>query len=1125
MRALVQTLLFGLFAGFAGAELSIHVWDVNANEETSPFWSDSRFWEGGSVPANDGTAAAAFPGIFEGDFNPNLTSIELNGDVNLDSLFFGESAFYSFYSSEGAAFRIQNGIQAASGEYDSEIYFGIGLTLMMEGFDTTIDVGWGTEIEVASNFHVDGEAYVEIIGGGTLLLSGDNSHGGLLGSIQVTEGFLGLGQDTSAGGAAIHLGDPENPGSNTVGLIAVDGDRRIGNRIFVHGHFETLEDDYERNELNLEGEVTFTSDTNLFNYGGLLNFLGGVSETSAGTVIDIWADEPVLFTGPTGITGGINMQDGAVLFTDYGALPDVSPGSFFGSDSSDTYIGLMIDDSTDRDEATTYFLSLFDRADFSGTVGFDTDPGNEGTLNSYGAPIDLTGFTDGRIGSVTQAELTGEITPSGQDYQFGNGGGVLLVGSLLEDIQIFEEAAATPPNEAAVGVPTERGISVVSNPNDPLTVFINNANNDFSGNVTAEHSAVIFGDVPGALPTEVNLVLREGGYIGLQDATRDIASYLGQFTPDLDMGVIGFDSPDRDTNRVITDTIDLSIFTESAPEIYLGTATWVNLGGNIIVPDDAQNYFFAGYKGGRLNVTSVLTDGETDLGVVIGDQDTPATHGHLFVGGGEENDLISSVRLEGANTYSGGTRLEAGELVITNNASLGSGPINVVGEAGGFTDVLMYGIEEYGDFDYRAPILSPDASDLVINNPLQLDSILEIDVQIAMTDENLTLAGDIAGSGGIDKNGNGTLNLSGDNSAFDGGLYITEGTVNINTDTAAGTGPVGFGGGGSGSGQTLVFNSMAPTIGGLYEIRDQEDEYYSYSTAGVELASGSTLTIDVNGTFLNFGGTIYGDGAVRVQGEGVQFLSGYNSFTGGLEIGGGANLVASESGSLGGGYPDAPLVTLDGGTLTLDLDDSTSIEAYIEFGAGGGEIRGNGTLLFSDPLAIGEGASISPGFSVGRIDFEGPLELGELGSLTVEIGDGDNNEIISDVIYADSIDITATSSSPFSINVMSEDGELPTQFDPLQAYSWTIMLSGQELTSFDASLFNLSVASALEDLAGEGIWALNAASDGSVSGESFFANNLVVLSFTPVPEPSTFALVAVGLVLVTFHAGRRRRRI
>ncbi|MFX3681307.1 MAG: hypothetical protein ACN6I3_00125 [bacterium] len=323
-------------------------------------------------------------------------------------------------------FRVRDLVQAPSGEYYSEIYFDSDIAFFGDG-DITFDLGYAVEFEINGPFFNGFESISELTGGGMLLLSGDNSHGYLNSTLRIIEGYLGLGHDNAAGDALIEIGDPENPGSNYAGLVPVDGNRSIENEVLVHGYLEVINDFEDRNELDFVGPVTFTSDSDLYNYSGILNFFGGIDEISPGTSLNIWADEPVLFTGPTNLTGGINLRDGVVLFTDINALPDVSPGTFFTSSSEETYIGLMIESGFDRSAATGQFLGLFDRANYTGSIGFDTDPGVAGPANSYAAPIDLTGFAAARIGSVTWAELTGTITPSGDNYLFGGGSGTLMV--------------------------------------------------------------------------------------------------------------------------------------------------------------------------------------------------------------------------------------------------------------------------------------------------------------------------------------------------------------------------------------------------------------------------------------------------------------------------------------------------------------------------------------------------------------------------------------------------------------------------------------------------------------------------------------------------------------------------
>lgn len=1111
------------------------IWDLDDDDYSSD-WSYPSAWESGLIPSTDGTANVFFGSTLtdseEDDFGDYVFSIGLESDVNVNSITFDADSNYSFYASlYGASVTIQDFVLMIEGDYESEAYFGYGLEIYLADH-VEFNLGFDTEIEFAGTVHMDSTQTTFIDGGGGLLLAGDNAET-LMGRIQVLSGQLGLAHDNAAGTATIELGDAEDSSESDLSLVAVDGDRRIENPIIVNGLLRTDEDDDEENELALAGPVTFNGDSRIENYGGILTLEGALGENAFGTKITVSADEPVIIGGPTNFTGGLDIEEGVVLFADISALPSAStspdagatsegsdpfasisaivvenPTGFFTASSADSYLGLMIESATDRLAATSTFLSLIDPTNFNGTIGFDTDP-DATQSNNYSGPIDLTGMAASRIGTVTRAELSGTITPSGKDYQFGNGGGTLLVGSILENDNLLE---------------VSRGVQVQSTSNDPITVYLNNASNSFSGQASAQHSALIFGNAPGTLPSGVTLQPLEGGYIGIQDTTRTIADYIGQFDTTISTGFIGFDSQDRDTNRVINDNIDLSAFSSTTPDFFLGTSTWVNLGGTITLPTNATKYRFAGYKGGFLNVTSTLTDasGGAARGVQIGDESVRGTFGAEFPGG---DSVESGVRLEGTNTYSGGTYLSAGELVITNNASLGSGPLVVAGEEIGFTDVISGSSDFDGGFDDRIPVLMPDASNLIVPNAIEVDGFFEINVPIGLVDQNLSLAGNIVGPGGIDKFGQGTLNLEGDNSGFTGGLYISEGTVNINSNSGAGAGPIGFGdSSGSGGSQELSFHTSSPTIGGLYRIEyDDEDYYSSTSTPIVNLSTGSILTINVENLDLEFDGSITGDGGLKITGNGTQELSGYSSFTGGVTIGAGATLRAGESGSLGGDSITPPSVTLDGGNLRVDGEEDSSFRAAIAFGPNGGEISGNGTLSFDGTLTIGDKTSISPGNSIGRVHFDGALEFGELGSLTVEIGEDGMGDLIADRMTAQSLNITATNANPFSINLGGEDSQVPSAFDAAKAASWTIVGSLSSFTNFDISNFDFNVSSELQSAGGLGLWNLALGSSGTSLGETTLANNTLVVSFTPVPEPSTFLLFGLGVALLGCRRGRGRR--
>lgn len=159
---------------------------------------------------------------------------------------------------------------------------------------------------------------------------------------------------------------------------------------------------------------------------------------------------------------------------------------------------------------TENFLGKFNSAATHGTIGFDSDPKDEVT-NVFSGVINLAGFSaTARLGSATRATLGigATITPQGTDCRFGGGGGYLSVDSSLTGARNL--VGASPSSL-------------------PLTVFLGNVANDFTGTVSAAHTAFIFAD--GTLPAAASLQLHQGGYIGLEDASDPKPSSTGFLPP------------------------------------------------------------------------------------------------------------------------------------------------------------------------------------------------------------------------------------------------------------------------------------------------------------------------------------------------------------------------------------------------------------------------------------------------------------------------------------------------------------------------------------------------------------------------------------------------------------------
>lgn len=1104
-----------------GPDLNPSAFWVGSNQNSN--WTDTVNWLAGFPPFNDGTASV-FIASPDDSFDERDITFDLT--ANIGTLIFDQRANLQIGSDFllDSSLTIQNAVVAFNFEDSSEIYFNPSLSVFA-GTDTDWLLDYAVELELAGPFHSSTSVYIE--GEGSLLFTYDNSTT-LSGEIILAGGTLGIANDQALGTAEIILAGLDSFGFSTY-LEAVDGDRSISNNVRVTSGSLNIERDSdfpsesefggEENELNLQGTVIFETDTNINNNGGILSFEGTVSEDDAPSQLTINGSSPVIFDGLTTVTGGIIVQDGVVLFGDDDALP--TAGTLVAEEFG--YIGLIEETANQRDAALASFLALFDRSITAGTIGLDTSP-ESGVPNSYAGPIDLTGFSPQvSIGTVTFAEYTGTITPVGTNYRFGNGGGTLLLGSTLTD------DGTTP-----------RGLDVISRSNSSLTVYVNSSSNSFTGDVLAQNSAIIFGNAPGTIPGTAPAVdtlvqnaastfaaipgtspssptfrFNESGYIGYQDSTMTPASFISHFDTTTTNGIIGFDSTDRNTNRVINEPIDLSGFTASSSEIYLGSSTWVNLNGTITLPSASTTYRFTGYKGGFLNVTTVLGGTKS---VVVGDNEVPATGTFRSTLG--ESD--SSVGLDAVNTYSGGTILESGQLVITNASSLGTGALT----ASGNTSASFFFFDEEG-----LPSLFPNASNINLGNAIVLNSWLDVQTPFGSTDSDLELSGVISETGGLLKSDTGTLTLSGDNT-FSGGIFIDDGVLKIQTDTAAGTGAIGMN---IDNIQQIYFNSAAPVIAGLYS-SDDDDEFMSSSGGSVDLSGGTTLTISPDsGRYFDYAGSINGQGGLSINGLGFQRLSGFNSFSGGTTVSGGATLLVGNSNALG--FPNIvfstpapgneaaiegptnPSVTLDNGTLIIDSD--IELFAEVDFGAAGGTIGGNGSLNFNNLLTFATDAQIAPGQSIGNFTLQGPVEFASGGKLDIELGSDGSGNIISDTLRLSTLNITATAIAPFTVFVSDVDGSVASNFDPTEFSTWNILGSTGGVTNFDIQAFALLLDSGISGVLSGGLFNLAIAS-GTIDG-NLGTDNILQLQFSPVPEPSTFALLALGLTFLVFQTSRRRR--
>lgn len=355
---------------------------------------------------------------------------------------------------------------------------------------------------------------------------------------------------------------------------------------------------------------------------------------------------------------------------------------------------------------------------------------------------------------------------------------------------------------------------------------------------------------------------------------------------------------------------------------------------------------------GTLNVTGNAGLGSTGAALDIGNDVNLGAGFALNLGGAADLALGGAISgdgglvktgpgvlaLDGANSFAGGVDLQSGALEVGTDTALGSGTLTVNGIS----------------------TLSTSAA-VSLANDIDLNALLGIGGA-----HDLTLNGDIGGSGGLSFGFPATLTLTGTNS-FNGGVALGGGRLAVGTDSALGTGALEVGG-------SAMLTADAPSI--------------ALSNA-VNLGAGVVLAVEGSND-LALNGTIGGAGRLVMNGAGTLSLGGANNFGGGvalnagtlgvgddlalgtgtLQVGADAGLFADASGIALGNAIDlasgAELIV--GGSENLVLDGAIAGSGGIAFegsgvlslnGAnayGGGTRLSSGTLMLGDATALGAGA-------------------------------------------------------------------------------------------------------------------------------------------------------------------------
>jgi fibronectin-binding autotransporter adhesin len=266
------------------------------------------------------------------------------------------------------------------------------------------------------------------------------------------------------------------------------------------------------------------------------------------------------------------------------------------------------------------------------------------------------------------------------------------------------------------------------------------------------------------------------------------------------------------------------------------------------------------------------------------------------------------------NTFTGGTSVSGGTILMANAAALGTGGIDLV--TGGTLTTTSY--------SSGAPTIS---------NTIYGDG----GSVAAAAATTLTLAGNIAGSGALTltSNGTGVLQLTGNNSTFAGNAIVAGSNVQLASSTA-----------GSGAATWTVNTALQLAVAGgaTYQLGALAGAGTVASIAVNAAPTESTLTVGGAGTTAVFSGQIANNAGtgtnnvvgLTMAGTGTQVLSGSNTYTG-------PTMISSGTLVLGNGWTTGsiPLASALSDNGMLGFNHSNSLNEGVDFNA----ITGSGALL------------------------------------------------------------------------------------------------------------------------------------------------------------------------------------
>lgn len=461
-------------------------------------------------------------------------------------------------------------------------------------------------------------------------------------------------------------------------------------------------------------------------------------------------------------------------------------------------------------------------------------------------------------------------------------------------------------------------------------------------------------------------------------------------------------------------------------------------------------------------------DGLTFSGSIRDNNGTGGTLALLKTGTGAQT-------LGAANSYSGGTTIQAGRINAGASGALGSGNVLLDGtgaqlrlSANGVVISNALTITNTGNSKTLSAFNTGGAT--TYSGGITINETTGGNFSVQVGDAHtLTISGNISGTGGagLTKTSAGALTLSGTNS-YTGPNLINQGVVSANTSNALGaaTNVITIGNTNTAAGTTSTLNVGASLTTGTLSSAAMATPSSGTNGIQINLQSGNTLTVNQTAD-ATFAGDLIGAGQLTLGSSSTSklILTGSSTYTGSTTLNAGTLLV---NGSLG----DTVVTVNTGATLS-----------------GSGTI-GTGAVLNT----VTVNGTLGPGNSPGLLTINDNLAFGSGGVLMMQLEGTIAGTGYDQVILNGAGSLAGTLSLAWNLLSTASDGTILT------------LISNDGSDAFTGS-FNYAEGATVTDNLG-GSWTLSYLGNGG--------NDLIL---TAVPEPAAALLGGLGMLMLL----RRRR--